>query len=103
MNRTKKYFKRQKENQEVWSRFSKLRLTLATQADFPDSGYYYAKKERELNRIHDNLVKIFRKDVLKRKFAALEQEANRQEYNYYDKVQDCGYTAAEMDQMMAQG
>ena len=103
-----KYLSKQRKLQRIWAVYRKAVLGLATQASFPDSGYYYQQQQRKAERKFGAVLKAFKHcppALLNKKMAALNKEYQQQEYNYNCKVQVVDkngreWTASEMDAAM---
>jgi hypothetical protein len=96
------------QKKEIAAKLSQIRslyIALETRASFPDSGYYYAGKQRQLNNLHDEMVKKVKPSKWKLFWDRLIAEGNKASYNYHESVafiDDKGrkWTAADMDKAM---
>lgn len=106
--RNLRYFAKQKALQKDINKMSKLYLGMAMQASFPDSGYYYSGKQRELDKLHDKILHKVKKDRWQRIWRHLENEYSKLWYNYNEEVQIIdkngrAWTASDMDNAMVYG
>lgn len=98
-NREQKYLFVKKQLQRKLAKMRKLCYSLAMQASFPDSCYFYNQKERELERLISELKPKFSPKKWDKMWFFIEREADRIYFNYNIKTYN-GYTAYDMDSAM---
>lgn len=111
-NRTRIYLSILKGFKQEWKPVRRMTMALATQASFPDCGYYYSGIERSLLRAEDEVrryVDAANKKWLHRLHIRLQHDllrkAARASYEYYEVVrvvdkEGRAWTMYEMDSAM---
>lgn len=106
--RTNKHIKYCATLKSLKRNFRKPFINLHTQADFPDSGYFYGKLERKVTVAWERLENFLGTRKALAYYTEILQQARRASYEYHEVVRVVdstgrGWTAAEMDSEMCRG